>query len=132
MAAQEQRDGVRVDLLRYLRSAFFNRVTDLRRTSRYRVKQRETESSPEDRQSGINLLNCGTALFGTERELALSNAMSEALSNLSEREREIVSASVAGYDTKHLAKMYAISEGNVYVVLCRFRKSLEATLRQHL
>ena len=122
VARRESSRGPVSDLKVYLFRAVRNGVSDLLQRTSYRAKKLETSLS--DGERAFALLSAGNNATSTEETIAIR----EALHTLSEREQQIVGASMEGYSRAEIAEMFDMTEGNVRVVLCRARKELTRML----
>ena len=122
VARRESSRGRVSDLKVYFFRAVRNGVSDLLQKTSYRAKNSRTPLS--DRERAFALFSAGTNATSTEETIAIR----EALHTLSGREQQIVSASVEGYSSAEIAKLFDMTEGNVRVVLCRARKELTRIL----
>lgn len=122
VARRESSRGPVENLKVYLFRAVRNGVSDLLQKTSYRAKKLETALSDDERAHG-RLSGGGKALRSDE-----ALAVQEALHALSQREQEVVGASVEGYSSAEIAAMFDMTEGNVRVVLCRARKELTRIL----
>lgn len=122
VARRESSRGPVSNLKVYLFRAVRNGVSDLLQKTSYRAKKLETPLS--DGERAFALLSAGNNATNTVETIAIR----EALHTLSEREQQIVSASVEGYSGSEIAELFDMTEGNVRVVLCRARKELTRIL----
>ena len=122
VARRESSHGPVTDLKLYLFRAVRNGVSDLLQKTSYRARKLETPLSDDERSLALSS-GRGSALRSDE-----SLAVRTALHTLSQREQEIVGASVEGYSRAEIAELFDMTEGNVRVVLCRARKELTRIL----
>ena len=121
-ARRESSHGPVTDLKVNLFRAVSNVISDLLQKTSYRARKLETPLSDDERSLALSS-GRGSALRSDE-----SLAVRKALHTLSQREQEIVGASVEGYSRAEIAELFDMTEGNVRVVLCRARKELTRIL----